>query len=144
MVLEWIRSYIPIIRLLLIRCVNLYINSSLRIGCLLNGSYIISTQGCSDGILAPSLLPPRTSPVVAALPCYWIVIKSSSVCCICFYIFAFLLLCLVFLCYCLCCPLGRILYYNVCHFCCSCCRVWVLLCNQLGFLPTRFGSVPML
>ena len=51
---------------------------------------------CSDGSLAPSLLSPRTSPVVAALPCCWIVIKSCSVCCICFCIFTFLLLCLVF------------------------------------------------
>jgi hypothetical protein len=99
---------------------------------------------CSDGSLAPSLLPPRTSPVVAALPCCWIVIKSCSVCCICFCIFTFLLLCLVFLCCCLCCPLGRVLYYDVCHFCRPCCRVWALLCNQLGFLPTWFGSVPML
>jgi hypothetical protein len=72
---------------------------------------------CSDGILAPSLLPPRTSPVDATLPSYWIVIKSSSVCCICFCIFAFLLLCLVFLYCCLCCPLCRVLYYDVCHFC---------------------------
>ena len=75
----------------------------------------------------------------------WIVIKSNSVCCICLCIFAFLLLCLVFLCCCLlCCPLDRVLYYDICHFCRPYYKVWVLLCNQLGFLPTRFGSVPML
>ncbi len=94
--------------------------------------------------MAPCLRPPKTSPVVVALPCCWIVIKSSSVCCICFCIFTFLLLCLVILCCCLCWPLGRVLYYEVCHFCHPYCMVWVLLCNQLGFLPTQFGSFPML
>ena len=37
----------------------------------------------SDGILAPSYLPHRTSPVVTALPSYWTVIKFSTVCSIC-------------------------------------------------------------
>ncbi len=81
----------------------------------------------SDEILAPSLLPHRTSPVVAVLPSYWIVIKSSSFCCICvvdFCLCIFIFCCCdVFLCCRLCCPPGKVLYYDVCHFCCPCYRV---------------------
>ena len=80
------------------------------------------------------------------LPSYLIVIKSSSVCCICvvFYLCIFVFCCCVVFYVVACAVLlvgSCIMTYVI--FAALVVGFWVLLCNQLGFLPTWFGSVPM-
>ena len=102
---------------------------------------------CMDGILAPSFLLHRTSPVGAALSSYWIVVKSSIVCSICVFYYC---LCIVIFCCCIvfyvvtCVALmvgSSIMTYAI--FATFVVGSLALLCNQLDFLPTWFGSFPM-
>ena len=97
---------------------------------------------CLNGILAPSFLPHQTSPIVVALPSYQIVVKSWVVCSICVVVCCFV----VFYCCVVDCVTlvvrSWIMMYVI--FAALIIRPWVLLYNQLGFLPTQYGSFPML
>ena len=102
---------------------------------------------CLDGTLALSFLLHRTSPAIASLLSYRIVVKSCVICCICVVDCCFCTI--VFFCY--------VVFYVVA---CTAFMVgsetmmyiifatlvvgsWVLLCNQLGFLLAQFGSALM-
>ena len=86
---------------------------------------------CMDGILAPSILPHRTSLADAALAIYRTAIKLSVVCCFCVVIRCLSYCCfyfsvgVVFCCCCCCCcyPRCKVMCYDVCHLCPPLCRV---------------------
>ena len=95
---------------------------------------------CSGGILAPSFLPHRISPVVAALLSYRIVIKYWIVCSICIAVFCCYIVIYVVACAALVVGSCTMTYVIFAAFVVG---SWALLYNQLGFFLTQFESAPI-
>ena len=102
---------------------------------------------CMDGILAPSILPHRTSPADAALAIYRTAIKLCVVCrfcvvirylsCCCFYFFVVVVVAAATLVVRLC-AMTYVIFAPLCVG-----LLWALLYNHHGFLPSRLsGSLP--
>ena len=86
----------------------------------------------SNGILFTYHLLIWTSRIAeASTGFFFVVCKSTTLVVLLFFVVFFLY---VFICR----PCYRILDYNVCLFCCSRCKVWAFLCNQLWFPSISF------